>query len=161
MKQHNSISFDLPDINTQKLEILRNGINEAIEQLNKNMCAGFYPKSKQVNYEELSIKYFLKESEGWVSPPAELVGAWFDQFKSSFPEYNSDEKLANLLGINSKGAARRIREYRNGEKDIPYGVWRHFLVITGRASQEIYPVLGIFDMEIEQAVINEQGTPRD
>ena len=40
----------------------------------------------------------------------------------------------------------KVSKYRNGEKPIPYGVWRKFLVITGRVKQEIYPVMGVFDI---------------
>ncbi|KPY67013.1 Uncharacterized protein ALO94_05204, partial [Pseudomonas syringae pv. spinaceae] len=27
------------------------------------------------------------------------------------------------------------------DRKVPYGVWRHFLVLTGRAPQDIIPVL--------------------
>lgn len=147
MKDKNIISFDVPDVSEQRIFLLEQGVDEGIKILKNNLTARRFPKSKQVDYNALSDKFFLTQEQGWSAPPGALVDAWFEQFKSSFPEYGSDEKLANLLGIRSKGASRQIRAFRSGEKDIPYGIWRRFLVITGRVSQEIYPVLGIFDID--------------
>ena len=62
-------------------------------------------------------------------------------FQDVFPEYGTDARLAALLGLSSD---RRVREYKSGAKAVPYGVWRHFLVITGRVPQDVVPVLGIF-----------------
>ncbi len=57
------------------------------------------------------------------------------------PQYNTDEKLANLLGLSG---TRRIRAFKNGEKKVPYNVWRKFLVLTSRVQQEIIEVVGVF-----------------
>ncbi|MEA5720371.1 hypothetical protein ONQ97_25970, partial [Salmonella enterica subsp. enterica serovar Virginia] len=42
-------------------------------------------------------------------------------------------KLGILLGLTGN-TDRRIRSFRNGERPVPYGVWRRFLIITGRVS---------------------------
>ncbi|KPC24159.1 Uncharacterized protein AC496_1170 [Pseudomonas savastanoi pv. glycinea] len=42
------------------------------------------------------------------------------------------------MGLSSD---RRVRDYKQGVRKVPYGVWRHFLVLTGRAPQDIIPVL--------------------
>lgn len=145
----NEIKITLPSLNIQRMEIFKNGIEESINALRSNATAAPYPRAKAVDYSTLDERYFLTVEQGWIAPPHKLVNAWFEQFKSTIPEYGSDSSLAALLGIHSNGASRRIREYRNGEKPIPYGIWRKFLVITGRVPQEIYPVLGVFDTEGE------------
>jgi hypothetical protein len=147
MSDKEVISFSIPSLSEQRLVLLEQGIDEGIKTLKSNLSAKRFPKSKRVDYDSLDEKPFLTQEQGWSAPPGALVDAWFEQFKSSFPQYGSDEKIANLLGIRTKGASRQIRAFRSGEKDIPYGIWRRFLVITGRVSQEIYPVLGIFDID--------------
>ncbi|MDS4101232.1 hypothetical protein RJY75_26300 [Escherichia coli] len=141
------IKITLPSIKLQRMEIFKQGIEQSILALQENAAAAPYPKAKAVDYSSLDERYFLTVEQGWIAPPHKLVNAWFEQFKSTFPEYGSDSSLATLLGIHSNGASRRIREYRNGEKPIPYGIWRKFLVLTGRAPQEIIPVFGVFDTE--------------
>ncbi|EIE7418003.1 hypothetical protein LDT93_004409 [Salmonella enterica] len=141
----NEIKITLPSLNMQRMEIFKKGIEQSILALQSNAAAAPYPKAKTVDYSTLDERYFLTVEQGWIAPSHSLVNAWFEQFKSNFPEYGSDSSLAVLLGIHSNGASRRIREYRNGEKPIPYGIWRKFLVITGRVPQEIYPVFGVFD----------------
>ncbi|MEA7931654.1 hypothetical protein ONJ16_26040, partial [Salmonella enterica subsp. enterica serovar Montevideo] len=42
---------------------------------------------------------------------AEVVNAWFEHFKTSFPEYKSDKKLGILLGLTGN-TDRRIRSFR-------------------------------------------------
>lgn len=143
----NEIKITLPSLNMQRMEIFKKGVEESINALQRNATAAPYPKAKAVDYSTLDERYFLTVEQGWIVPPHKLVNAWFEQFKSTFPEYGSDSSLAALLGIHSNGASRRIREYRNGEKPIPYGIWRKFLVITGRVPQEITPVFGVFDTE--------------
>ena len=139
------IKIELPSIKLQRMEIFKRGIEQSILALQSNAAAAPYPEAKAVDYSTLDERYFLTVEQGWIAPPHSLVNAWFEQFKSTFPEYGSDSSLAVLLGIHSNGASRRIREYRNGEKPIPYGIWRKFLVITGRVPQEIIPVFGVFD----------------
>ncbi len=86
-----------------------------------------------------SRTHLLREREGWEPPHPDIVGAYFRNFQGHFPEYGTDEKLAALLGLSSN---RRIREFKNGDRKVPYGVWRTFLVLTGRAPQDILAVLG-------------------
>ncbi|EGB7013664.1 hypothetical protein H8C17_002627 [Salmonella enterica] len=140
------IEIEVPSLSIQRMTVFENGIKESIDALRKNLAAPSYPKAASVDYSALDARYFLTVEQGWIAPPPELVNAWFEQFKATFPKYGVDKSLAALLGIHSNGASRRIREYRNGEKPIPYGIWRKFLVITGRVTQEIYPVMGVFDI---------------
>jgi len=37
---------------------------------------------------------------------------------------------------------RRVREFKNGARKVPYGIWRKFLVITGHVPQDVLTVLG-------------------
>lgn len=88
--------------------------------------------------------HLATQDSGWLPPHADLVHAWFEQFKHHFPGYGTDEKLAHLLGLRAKNVDRRIRAFKNGDQPIPYGLWRRFLVLTGRVNQEIIPVMGFF-----------------
>lgn len=149
------IEIDMPDMGQQRQMVLDIETNEAIEKLRKNLQAAHYPRCEDVDYSTIDSRVFNTLEEGWIAPNAELVDAWFNQFKSTFKEYKSDEKLGYLLGLRGQSADRRIRAYRKGGETIPYGIWRNFLVITGRVVQEIPTVLGIFDMDKDQAVKSE------
>lgn len=155
------ISIEIPSLDVQRKEVFENGINEAIRALRNNLKAAPYPRAANVDYDALDPRYFLTVEEGWIAPPAELVNHWFEQFKATFPQYGVDKSLAGLLGIHTHGANRRIREYRNGEKPIPYGIWRKFLVLTGRVTQEIYPVMGVFDIEAVSIFSDTQEVNKD
>ncbi|WP_240769938.1 hypothetical protein [Pantoea agglomerans] len=155
------IEIDMPGMDVQRHAVLEMETKEAIEKLNKNLTALHFPKCEAVDYSKIDVRVFNTLEQGWIAPPAELVDAWFSQVKSTFKEFRSDEKLGFLLGLRGQSADRRIRAYRKGDEAIPYGIWRNFLVITGRAVQEIPTALGIFDMEEVQAVKSESGTARD
>lgn len=105
------------------------------------MSAPDFPAQSEVDESQYSAAHLLPESEGWESPHADIVGAYFRQFQAIFTDYGSDAKLARLLGLSSD---RRIREYKQGVSKVPYGVWRKFLVMTGRAAQEAIHVFGFF-----------------
>jgi len=143
-----AITIELPDINEQRLTLLRRGAEKGCEILRLNLEAPHYGSARDFNAETFGDKHLRTENEGWEAPVPELVNAWFGQFQATFTEYASEAKLGALLGLNGKQADRRIRAFKSGEISVPYGIWRRFLVITGRASQEIIPVLGIFDMKI-------------
>ncbi|MGE1161411.1 hypothetical protein ACQJ0H_21790 [Pantoea agglomerans] len=141
-----NVSIDLPKINEQRLILLQQGAEDGCRQLRANLDAPRYPAASGINAEDYGEKHLRTADEGWEAPAPELVSAWFDQFMAAFPEYASENKLAALLGLSGNNAGRRIRAYTSGDEKIPYGLWRRFLVITGRASQEIIPVMGIFDI---------------
>ncbi|HEO9044209.1 TPA: hypothetical protein QIF36_002376 [Enterobacter kobei] len=138
------ISIPLPDIETQKKIAYGEGIKAGIQQLEKNISAPSFSLSSGIDVSGYSTAHLLTEEAGWEPPPAALVDAWFTQFKQAIPEYNSDKKLGYLLGMTGANTDRRIRTFRNGERPIPYGIWRRFLVITGRVNQEVYEVVGFF-----------------
>ncbi|KFW97581.1 hypothetical protein [Pectobacterium carotovorum] len=140
------LKIDIPDIRTQKDMVRRDAVRKACIQLDKNLLAEHIPGPVHFDYRQYGTRHLNVENDGWEPPAAALVNAWFEHFKSAFPEYGSDKKLGILLGLNGN-VDRRIRSFRNGERPVPYGVWRHFLVITGRVSQEIIPVLVIIDDE--------------
>lgn len=120
-------------------------VRKAIVELEKGLNAARMSGPASFNYRDYSIKHLLTEAEGWEAPAHEVVNAWFEHFKSNFPEYSSDLKLGKLLGLkgNSGNSDRRMRAFRLGERPVPYGIWRRFLVMTGRVSQEIIPVMVI------------------
>lgn len=144
-----TISIELPDTNEQHLILLRDGVERGCAALRENLNAPHYGSVPDFNAAIYGEKHLLKENEGWEAPAPEVIRAWFGQFQRVFSAYDSEEKLAALLGLHGKQAGRRIRAFENGEMPIPYGVWRRFLVLTGRVSQEIIPVLGIFDMVLK------------
>lgn len=137
------MKIELPPIPDQQDFIYKQGILESIALLEKNLTAARFPVQDLIDESEYSRNHLLRENEGWQAPAPELVKAYFRHFQNTFPEYGTDAKLAALLGIQGSGSDRRIRAFKDGSKKTPYGIWRRFLVLTGRVSQEIIPVLGI------------------
>ncbi|TAK94686.1 MAG: hypothetical protein EPO09_09165 [Aquabacterium sp.] len=130
--------IELPGIRDQQAFIFQQATDQAIRQLKANLEAPRLPPQQYVTEQDFPRSHLLRESEGWEAPPAELVRAYFKHFQDHFPAYNTDGKLAALLGLSSD---RRVREFKEGGRKVPYGVWRHFLVITGRVPQDVLPVL--------------------
>lgn len=141
------MEIELPDMGSQKEFVRRENVREACIALEKGLDAPRMPGPEKFNYRAYSTKHLLTEAEGWEAPAHEVVNAWFEHFKSNFPDYSSDLKLGQLLGLkggNGNGD-RRMRAFRLGERPVPYGVWRRFLVMTGRVNQEIIPTLVIIE----------------
>jgi hypothetical protein len=128
----------LPDIAKQQSIIFEQSTLEAIEQLNENLKAKAIPGQTEINEGDYSNEHLLEKDKGWLAPDADVVGAYFRHFQKHFTDYDTDKKLAYLLGLSSD---RRVREFKQGTRKVPYDVWRKFLVITGRAPQEIIKVL--------------------
>lgn len=141
-----NISIDLPGIDEQRLFLLEQGVNEGCSRLRANLNAPRYPAAPGIDAAIYGDKHLRTQEEGWEPPAPALINAWFDQFRATFPEYAAEKSLAALLGLSVGNGGRRIRAYESGDEKIPYGIWRRFLIITGRASQEIIPVMGIFDI---------------
>lgn len=138
------MEIKLPDIAEQKAAVRRDNVRKAVEQLHNGLDAPHIAGPARFNYRAYNTAHLRTETEGWEAPPQEVVNAWFEHFKASFPAYSSDKKLGTLLGLTAH-ADRRMRAFRLGERKVPYGIWRRFLVMTGRVSQEITPVLVIVD----------------
>lgn len=138
------IGIDVPSIAEQKKILFKAEVEKSCEQLKKNIDAPVFTVPVSVDLSTFDRSYLLTEDEGWTAPPAELVNAMFEQFKNSFSAINSDAKLGKALGLGGN-ADRRIRSFRNGERPVPYGVWRRFLIMTGRVNQEIIPVWCFFE----------------
>lgn len=141
------LSIELPTIKNQRLKVLKIEADLNCKKIQDNLNAPHYPSVKDEALSAYSQKHLLTESEGWEAPNSAIIRAFFEQFQAIFPEYSSDEKLAKWLGLTGKQADRRMREYKKGDREIPYGIWRKFLISTGRVSQEIIPVIGIFDLD--------------
>lgn len=129
------IEIPLPGIQEQQSFIFREATEAGIKQLQANLSAPHLPGLVLL---EADRRHLLRQDEGWVAPDKDVLDAYFKHFQKAFPEYGTDVKLAKLLGLSSD---RRVREYKQGRSNIPYGVWRKFLVLTGRAPQEILEVL--------------------
>lgn len=134
------MEIKLPTITEQQRVIFNAGIDEAITKLTQNKSAKIVPQLKELNESLYPRTHLLREREGWEPPAADIVGAYFRHFQSHCPGYETDAKLAALLGLSSD---RRIRAFKQGTQPVPYGVWRTFLVMTGRAVQDITPVMFI------------------
>lgn len=115
--------------------IFKEATEAGIKQLQANLAAPVLPGLIDG---PLDRSHLLRLEEGWEPPSKDLLDAYFKHFQKAFPEYGTDEKLAKLLGLSSD---RRVREYKQGRSKIPYGIWRRFLVLTGRVPQDIIPVL--------------------
>lgn len=133
------IEIPLLSLDQQRKYILRQALDESVKQLEANLDAPVFPPQTEVAETGQNSLHLLRENEGWQAPSPDLVAAYFRHFQNYFPQYDTDEKLAELLGVSSN---RRVRAFKSGEKKVPYGVWRRFLVMTGRVPQDIVPVLG-------------------
>ncbi|OVZ83554.1 hypothetical protein CBW54_15835 [Yersinia kristensenii] len=138
------INIDIPDIEEQRKIVFADNVEKSCAALRNNLNAPHFPPAPGIDVKAYGTRHLLTEDQGWEPPAPELVYALFEQFKNTFPEYNSDKKLAALLGLQTSGD-RRIRSFKSGEQSVPYGVWRRFLVLTGRVNQEIIPVMGFFN----------------
>ncbi|MCP6645563.1 hypothetical protein NL493_25595 [Klebsiella pneumoniae] len=147
MSANKEVTIPLVSMNNQRLIIMEMETEKAIATLKGNLLGKRFPKADGVDYTSLDERIFLTQDQGWVAPPSDIVDAWFTQVKSLFSEYGTDEKLGKLLGIQGSNADRRIRAYRNGSETIPYGIWRNFLVLTGRVTPHVPAVIGVFDAE--------------
>jgi hypothetical protein len=132
------MEIKIPDIKAQQTYIFEEATKEAIAALEANLKAPRIEPQTEIDESQYSNKHLLREKQGWEPPSADIVAAYFRHFQKHFPEFDTDQKLADLLGISSN---RRIREFKSGEAKVPYGVWRRFLVLTGRAPQEIISVM--------------------
>ncbi|MCE2597174.1 hypothetical protein K6Y31_20580 [Motilimonas cestriensis] len=128
----------MPNMREQLRVIHERATQAAIEQLNANLNAPVLPGLTDLNEADYSRAHLLMQGQGWQAPDADIVAAYFRHFQSHFSEYNTDKKLSVLLGLSSD---RRVREFKSGAKKVPYDVWRKFLILTGRAPQDVIPVL--------------------
>lgn len=133
------MKIKLPSLSEQQKLIFEESTKEAISILKVNLKAPVYPGQDEIDESQYPNTHLLREREGWAPPHPDTVGAYFRHFQEHFPDYNTDQKLADLLGISSN---RRIREFKSGDRGVPYGIWRKFLVMTGRAPQDVIKVFG-------------------
>ena len=133
------MKIELPSISEQKRVIFEESTKEAIATLKSNLKAQVYPSQSEVDEAGYNNAHLLREHEGWEAPDPDIVGAYFRHFQGIFSEYGSDKKLAALLGVSSD---RRVREFKQGTRKVPYDVWRKFLVLTGRVPQDVVEVMG-------------------
>ena len=136
--------INIPSIRSQLDFLFKIETEKNIDVLKNNLLAPKLICSLSIDESQYPTSHLLREHEGWEAPSAELVRAYFKQFQLQFSEYGTDAKLAVLLGLTGKWQDRRIRGFKEGSKVVPYGLWRKFLVITGRVPQEIIPVLAFF-----------------
>lgn len=132
------MKIGLPDIASQQRAVFECGTRYAIEQLQNNLNAPRLPVQTIIDENLYPRTHLVREREGWEAPHKDIVDAYFRHFQEHFPEYKTDRQLAKLLGLSSD---RRVRTFKDGSVKVPYGVWRHFLVLTGRVPQEAIPVL--------------------
>lgn len=136
------MEISLPSISEQHRLIIEMATEESIATLRDNLQAPTINKPLSINEAQYSRSHLLREREGWDAPDPDIVRAYFEQFQLAFPEYATDMALATVLGLMGQGRSRRIREFKSGERKVPYTLWRRFLVMTGRAPQEIIKVMG-------------------
>lgn len=132
------MKIELPSIVDQQAAIYEAATKEAIKQLSSNLKAVRLPGQTEIDESLYPRTHLLRKNEGWEPPVPDLIGAYFRHFQAAFPAYGTDVQLAKLLGLSSD---RRLREYKTGSRKPPYGVWRRFLILTGRVPQDVIPVL--------------------
>lgn len=132
------MEITLPGIAEQQRFVYEQSTKVAIKTLGENLAAKVLPGQTEVDESAYCNKHLLRKSEGWEAPHPDIVGAYFRHFQSHFPQYNTDKKMAELLDVSSD---RRIRDFKQGVRKVPYDIWRKFLVITGRAPQDVLSVM--------------------
>ncbi|WP_150573853.1 hypothetical protein [Pseudomonas fluorescens] len=130
--------IELPSIQQQQMLIFSEAAKQGVAQLQANLNAPRLSPQDRVDESLYPRTHLLRQREGWQPPDPAIVRAYFLHFQASFELYNTDAKLAVLLGLSRN---RRIRAFKEGSTPVPYGVWRHFLILTGRVPQDIIPVL--------------------
>lgn len=133
------MKIELPGIEEQQALIFREATKEGIARLKSNLDAPRFPPQSEIDESLFPRTHLLRQREGWEAPQPEIVRAYFRHFQETFAAYNTDAKLADLLGLSTN---RRVRAFKEGSKAVPYEIWRSFLVLSGRVPQDILPVLG-------------------
>lgn len=136
------MKIELPGMKDQQKLVLEQSTKEAIKILKENLNAPHMTTALEIDESEYSNNHLLEKGKGWEAPHPDIVRAYFNQFQSAFEEYNTDKKLALMLGLSSD---RRIRAFKKGAEKAPYGLWLQFLITTGRAPQQPIKVLAIFN----------------
>lgn len=109
----------------------------AIKQLNDNANAPIAEALIDFNEQDYSHTHLLEKQAGYEPPHEDLVKYYCDQLKAFDSSYTQKEIAREILGIND----RRLREYIQGKHKVPFELWRKILIATGRAPQEIQPVI--------------------
>lgn len=135
------IDIPLPSISEQQKIVYKAATEAGIDQLRANLDAPYIPGPAGFDESQFPRAHLLREDQGWEPPAPEMVDAFLRHFQTVFPDFDTDMKLARLLGLRGQSADRRIREYKAGTYKVPYGVWNRFLVLTGRVPQDVIPVL--------------------
>jgi len=95
---------------------------------------------KPISENDYPKTHLLERERGWEPPHQDLVKAYFEQLKAYDSKY-SENGIAELLDLSS---GRAVRNFKSGERPVPYAVWRKFLVATGRAPIDIPKMIGFF-----------------
>ncbi|MCG7551608.1 hypothetical protein [Pseudoalteromonas sp. Of7M-16] len=132
------MELKIPNMHEQKRIVYKKSTQQAIDILTLNLDAPVLPSQEEIDEGQHSNKHLLRKHEGWEAPHPDIVGAYFRHFQGHFQEYNTDKKLAQLLEVSSD---RRIRDFKQGVRKVPYDIWRRFLVLTGRAPQDVLKVM--------------------
>lgn len=129
------MDIKIPGMAAQRRFIFERAIREAIRQLEQNLQA---PEVDDLGLDEsqYSNAHLLPENR-WEPPHPDIVAAYVEQFKRH-TGYKTDQALAAWLGLTDGGD---LQAFRMGECAPPYGIWRKLLMATGRAPQEIIPVI--------------------
>ena len=132
------MKIKVPGLDTQQRFVFKVATEQAIEQLKKNLEAEVID-DLELDESQFENDHLLTEDR-WKPPHPAVIEAYIEQFKRHTP-FTTDNAVAKWLGIKGTNAGRRLRSYKSGENTPPYGIWRKLLVATGRAPQEIVPVI--------------------
>lgn len=133
------MEIKLPSVDEQRIFIFKMALDEAKNKIDKNCSATIICDGLSINESIYPNTHLLRKREGWEPPHKDVISAYFEQFKRIFG-IGSDNEMAELLDLSD---GRRIRDFKQGKTTIPYEVWRKFLIMTGRATQDIIPVYGV------------------
>lgn len=132
------MKIEIPGIAAQQRFVFEAATKAGIEQLEKNLQA---PVIEDLELDESSYdNSHLLTEDRWKPPHPDIVFAYIEQLKRH-SEHKTDKDVVIWLGLKGNNAERRLRAYKNGDNEPPYGIWRKILVATGRVPQEIEPVI--------------------
>ena len=141
------MKIKVPEMAAQQRFIFEVATKAGIEQLEKNLKAPVI-EDLELDESDYDNRHLLAEDR-WEAPHPDVFQAYVDQLKRN-SEYTTDTAIVKWLGMKGNNAERRLRSYRSGESKPPYGIWRKILVATGRAPQEIEPVVAFMRGKVQE-----------
>ncbi|WP_411387164.1 hypothetical protein [Pseudomonas sp. MPB03] len=104
------MSDNLPSITEKQAFVFEAAMQAGVAHLPCNLEAQRLPGQTEVDESQHSRPILLTGQEEREPPHRDLIGAYFRHLRRIFPTYNTDAKLATLLGLSSDRRACPARD---------------------------------------------------